>query len=107
MGTTKERRRSARETVDRPCKVFRPATQRYAAARTRDISSSGALLEIESARPLRLGERLDVAVSWTRTAVLPSSSLMEAKVVRVRDLGRHRHAVALEFAEAAVAAAVA
>lgn len=107
MATTKERRLYARQNVIRPCTVFRRRTQRFVAARTRDISAGGALVEVDSARPLVEGETIDVGVAWTASPVIAESSLVEAKVVRVIEQLPGRQTVAVRFDLADVLAAVA
>ena len=107
MATTTERRLFPRETITRPCTLFRRRTQRFVAARTCDLSPGGALLEVESARPLVPGEKLDVGVAWTSSPVIPRDALVEAKIVRVTERGPNRQVVAVRFdrADSALVAA--
>jgi hypothetical protein len=107
MATTMERRLHARQNVTRPCTLFRRRTQRFVAARTCDVSSGGALIEIESARPLVEGETLDVGIAWTPSPVLSSNSLVEAKIVRILQRDATHQLVAVRFDQSDVLAAVA
>jgi hypothetical protein len=107
MATTKERRLHARQNVTRPCTLFRKRTQRFVAARTHDVSAGGALIEIETARPLVEGETLDVGIAWTPSPVLAESALVEAKIVRVLQRDATHQVVAVRFDRADVLAAVA
>lgn len=107
MATTTERRLHARQNVTRPCTLFRRRTQRFVAARTRDVSAGGALLEIEAARPLVEGETLDVGIAWTSSPLLSESCLVEAKIVRVVQRDDTHQLVAVRFDRADILAAVA
>lgn len=107
MATARERRLHARQTVARPCTLFRRRTQRFVAARTRDISHGGALIEIESARPLVEGETIELGVAWTSSPIIAETTLIEAKVVRVIDEEPGRQTVAVRFDHADILAAVA
>lgn len=107
MATTKERRLHARQHVMRPCTLFRRRTQRFVAARTCDVSSGGALIEIAAARPLVEGETLDVGIAWSRSPILSADSLIEAKIVRVIQRDDTHQLVAIRFDHAHVLAAVA
>ena len=53
---TTDKRAHKRFAVERPGKVFRRSTYQYLAARSRDLSLGGALLEVESDRPITAGE---------------------------------------------------
>lgn len=96
----KERRLSARQSVERPCKVFRRGTQKYVSAITQDVSATGALLEIRSLRPVVAGEKIDVGVAWSHSPILLEDALMEARVVRVVALAGDRQSVAVQFENA-------
>ncbi len=102
-----ERRLSARVQIERPCKVFRRGTQRYVSAVTRDVSATGALIELHTARAVVAGEKIDVGVAWSRTPILLEDALMEAKVVRVFPMSEDRQAVAVAFEHVEELAAVA
>lgn len=107
MATTKERRFSARQIVTRPCTLFRRRTQRFVSARTCDVSAGGALIEIETTRPLVEGETLDIGIAWTASPVLSSNSLVEAKIVRILQRDETHQLVAVRFDQSDVLAAVA
>lgn len=92
-----DRRAHKRFGVQRPGKVFRRAARQYAPAVSRDLSLGGALLEVESDRPLNVGEVLDVAVALTPAAVVPSAALVRGVVVRSIACGEHRQLVAVRY----------
>ena len=77
-----DRRRAPRLALDRPAKIARHAAARYEPAITVNVSTSGALLDIVSARPVTVGERLGVAVAWAREGLISSTNVLPAKVVR-------------------------
>ncbi|MBX3386732.1 MAG: PilZ domain-containing protein [Phycisphaeraceae bacterium] len=95
-----DRRRDRRFGLARPSKVFRRATQTFIPALTRNISRSGALVELASARPMRLGEIVDIAVAYRRDALLMKETLVQAIVVRVDAIDDARQAVALRYLDA-------
>ena len=99
-----ERRQHVRTPVARPCKAFHRASRTYIAGRTGDLSAGGALIFIESTRPLMEGEELDLVVAWDRRAVLPADSLRRARVVRIGPGLEGRRAVGIRFVEEHAAA---
>ncbi|HZW09171.1 MAG TPA: PilZ domain-containing protein [Phycisphaerales bacterium] len=92
-----ERRRHERRPVERACKLIHPSSLRYLAARTRDLSSGGALLELPAERPLAVGDRVDVLVDWDSRGLVSRGSTVGATVVRVGDSGPERQSVGVEF----------
>ncbi|MCG3123582.1 MAG: hypothetical protein GIKADHBN_02003 [Phycisphaerales bacterium] len=105
--STAERRRHARRSVSKPCKLFHCPSRRYLAARTCDLSSGGALVHLENGRPLSPGEEVLLVVDWTGRAVLPSDRMVHGTVVRVAGaIGRHQ-SVGVQFARSSELAAVA
>ncbi len=100
-----ERRVFPRFDISRPCKVYHPASGRFIAGRTRNLSAGGALVEIDTPRDFTPGDTLELAIAWTRRAVLPADALVEAKVVRtVASLalpdGTVRRILGIAFAQA-------
>jgi len=97
MKTTLNRRQHPRFAVEMECKLRRPSGLSYTPARTGDISAGGALLEIRTARPVRVGETLDVAMNWANRPVLASGDLVRARVVRVGPVHDETQRVAVRF----------
>ena len=100
-----DRRVFPRFDMSRPCKVFHPASGRVLAGRTRNLSAGGALVELDTPRDFVPGDRLELAIAWTRRAVLPADALVEAKVVRtiaslVLPDGTVRRTLGIAFAKA-------
>lgn len=77
-----ERRSNARLQVQRPCKVIVNASRRFVPALTRNVSVSGAMLDVQSPRLLSPGEEIGVAVAWNDAPVVRASQIMSARVVR-------------------------
>lgn len=94
---TPDRRRHERHAVEKLCKIYDPATRRFAPARTRNLSRSGDLLTIQWARPLRAGDTIDVVIGWTPRPLLPADSMVRARVARSLAAVGEVQTVALEF----------
>jgi hypothetical protein len=83
MTTSQDRRRDARLPLDRPVKVQCLHTGRYLAGHTCNLSSSGALVEIDHPSLLIPGQRIKVGVSQTKQdVILRAEEMTEATVVR-------------------------
>ncbi len=103
----KERRRYARRSVAKPCKIFHCPSRRYLAAKTCDLSSGGALIHLENGRPLAPGEEVLLVVDWNGKNILPSDRMVHGTVVRVAGaIGRHQ-SIGVQFAVNSELAAVA
>jgi hypothetical protein len=102
-----DRRRHERHAVEKLCKIYDPASRRYAPARTRNISRSGALVTIQWARPLEAGDAIDIVIAWSPRPLLPADAMVRARVARTLAATGEVQTVALEFdhdLEAAIAA---
>ncbi|MBK7406389.1 MAG: PilZ domain-containing protein [Phycisphaerales bacterium] len=78
-----ERRQYERRTFDRACKLLHEPTLQFMAARTCDLSSGGALLELSHHRRLNLGDRVDVVIDWTNRGIVDRQAMLGATVVRL------------------------
>jgi c-di-GMP-binding flagellar brake protein YcgR len=92
-----ERRQAARLPIDRPAKVARHSSARYEPATTVNVSTTGALLEVRSARPVAVGERMGVAVAWAQEGLIASTQVLPAMVVRADAISADRQRVAVQF----------
>lgn len=92
-----ERRQQARVECARPCKLLHPASMRYMAARTLDLSLGGALIEVSHHRPLQAGDRVDVLVDWDQRGVVARDTTLEATVVRLGPTESTRQRVGVSF----------
>lgn len=99
-----ERRRNKRFRIARDGKVFLPAARQYLSAQTRDLSVGGALLEVETDRPLSPGEAVQVAVASTDSALVRDDAMVHAVIVRARALGGRRQSIAVRYTGARAAA---
>ncbi len=93
----KDRRRHPRIDLTAPCKVYHPASRRFAAARTRNLSAGGALLRVETGRPLMPGEAIDIALSLEAKPLLQSISMIASRVIRSLPIGDNAQELAVEF----------
>ena len=93
----RDRRRHARRPILRSCKVRHAEALRYAAARTQDLSEGGALLSLETSRPLSPGQEITLAIDFAGRSVLTQQQMVEAKVVRVGPVLNRRQTVAVAF----------
>jgi len=94
-----DRRRDKRFSIARPGKLFRRATQQYAPVTTLNLSSSGALVEIQTTRPLAVGEIIDLGVAFRDAALVSSKSLVQGFVARTRSLADNRQIVAVRYVQ--------
>jgi len=93
-----ERRRSPRTPVVKQCKVFHRRLARFVGGETSNVSSTGLLLRVDRARPVMVGDEIQVAVAWDRRVqMLPAQSLRAGRVVRVTPIDHHHQAIAVAF----------
>jgi hypothetical protein len=97
MPSQSNRRLHPRHAVGLECKLRRPSVPRYDSARTGDVSAGGAMLEVRAARPIAVGETLDVAVNWADRPLLAAGDLVRARVVRVGPVLDRVQRVAVAF----------
>ncbi len=96
-----ERRASERLDLARPCKMYVPRIGRYLAGLTWNVSSGGAMLQLDRPAPIEPGDRLFVGVALKRRQpIFCSSEMMEAGVVRVLPTDNDSIAVAIHFIDA-------
>ena len=99
MTTKTERRHTARRPVSRPTKLRCTQTGKYMAGRTRNVSASGAMLEVFLPSMLITGQRLEIGIAWQHhQALLGADELTKATVVRSLGMGGIQH-VAIQFDE--------
>lgn len=92
-----DRRKYTRHNADLGCKLLRPSLARYLAARTDDISCGGAMMTIETTRPLIEGEQIEIGVSWKPSGLIRTRNLVPATVVRATPLLDNRQRIAVAF----------
>lgn len=102
-----DRRRFARRSIAKACKIFHCPSRRYLAAKTCDLSAGGALIHLENGRALSPGEEVLLVVDWAGRNILPADRMVHGTVVRVAGaIGRHQ-SIGVQFAQASELAAVA
>jgi hypothetical protein len=94
-----DRRRHPRQPAERLCKIYDPLSRRYAAGRTRNISRGGALVTIQWARRLCVGDPVDLVIAWSPRPVLPADAMVRTRVARMVASEGEVQVVALEFDE--------
>lgn len=100
IGTTDvctERRQHERVDCRKPCKLLHPASMRYMAARTLDLSARGALLELSQFKPLTAGDRIDVLIDWDERGMVERDTTVEARVVRLVPTGDDHQRIGVSF----------
>lgn len=100
-----DRRRYPRTEIDNPAKIFHRGSWRYIAARTRDISDGGVLLELPADKPVAVGDMVDVAIGRAGVGVLKSDEFVWARVVRVSQSSRGTSLAAVSLTRPLAAAA--
>lgn len=98
--TGPNRRESRRISATLECKVLRPWTTSYLAARTADISESGVLLVLEAGAPLHVGEEVEVGFSWEGEALIVAERMVRGTVVRAGGSDLRLQPVAIRFERA-------
>ncbi|MBY0457330.1 MAG: PilZ domain-containing protein [Gemmataceae bacterium] len=93
--------------IQKAVKAYVPSTRQYVGGATADVSIGGVLLELNSARPLNIGDRIDVGVAWTGAPILPGERLVPSRVVRVHARRDGVQRLALVFVESQAMAAAA
>lgn len=94
---TKDRRQGRRLPIARPAKLRCLQSGKYMVGRTQNVSTSGALLEVDRPSLLISGQRLAVGIAWRPgQALLHGNQLIQATVVRCLALGLTQH-VAVKF----------
>lgn len=91
------RRYHARTNVTRRCKVIQRATLSYSLATTRNLSEGGALLEVDSLRPLATGDEIEIGIEEQDKGFVGEEDLIYARVIRATDFGKGRQLVAVEY----------
>jgi len=95
--STVERRRDTRFPVIRPVKLRCVDNGRFLAAKTSNLSATGALLELDGPARVTPGQRLELGIAWNAGQVLlNASTLTTATVIRTQHDDQQQR-VALRF----------
>jgi c-di-GMP-binding flagellar brake protein YcgR len=92
-----ERRKHTRMYVRKPCKIFHRQTRQYLAASTHDFSIGGAMVWLESARPLTVGDEIELIVGWGASAIVTADAGVVGQVLRVLPMSEGKQAAAIRF----------
>ena len=94
-----ERRRDARLELNRPVKVECAHTGRYVTGYTQNLSTTGALMDIDHPSLMVPGQRIKIGVAYTRQSVIiKKDEMIPGTVVRSVGLGNIQ-TVAIQFDE--------
>ncbi|MGA1632919.1 MAG: PilZ domain-containing protein, partial [Phycisphaerales bacterium] len=78
-----ERRATTRVAHEQPCKLWRPADDRFVAGTTSNLSGGGAMVTLNQCVPIVAGERVRIGMGLRRTdGFLKVDEMVEAEVVR-------------------------
>ena len=97
MPQTANRRLHTRYAAGIDCKMLRGSASRYDFARTADVSAGGAALDVRTARPVRVGEDITIAMNWGHLPLLRSGDMVTARVLRAGPLLDNAQRVAIRF----------
>ncbi len=94
---TLNRRACERRDYDRPCKLARHGAARFAAGRTINLSSSGALLEVEEPVNVEPGQIVEVGIQWCRGGLMRQAALIPSRIVRMHCSPEGTRHIAVQF----------
>lgn len=78
----RDRRQHTRHPLERPAKIFCPATGRFLAGRTRNISAGGVLIEVDVTESIGAGDEIQLTIAFGDRFIVPMSELVPASIVR-------------------------
>lgn len=91
-----ERRREPRMEAKCSVKIYDPAARRYAAGVTRNVSSTGALIELHQPISIPTGEAVGVVIDYTHRAAVNLGDFSAATIAR-RQFGAGQRLLAVHF----------
>ena len=104
---SRDRRDAARTQAALPVKLQCVGTGKYASGHTRNLSSGGALVEVDRPSLLAVGQHVRLGIAWTpKQTVIKSTDMKAGTVIRSLGMGRTNH-VAIRFHVSAQLAATA
>jgi len=94
-----DRRASQRHPLERACKVYDPAADKYIHADTCNLSRTGGLLRVPRILEIKPGSPVHVGIAMKRreNAVLQARDMVESTVVRVHHTVDDHTLLALQF----------
>ena len=92
-----ERRREPRIDANCTVKIFDPAARRYAAGVTRNISATGALIELHQPISIPTGEAVGIAIDYTNCVGAINQGDFSAATIARREFGSGQRLVAIHF----------
>ena len=93
-----ERRATERLNLARPCKTYVPRIGKYVAGSTWNVSSGGALIQLDRPALIEPGDRIFLGVALKRRQpIVCSTDMMESAVTRVLPTANDSISVAVRF----------
>jgi hypothetical protein len=92
-----ERRREPRMNANCLVKIYDPAARRYAAGITRNVSSTGALIELHQPISIPTGEAVGVVIDYTNCAGAINLGDFSAATIARREFGAGQRLLAVHF----------
>ncbi len=97
----RDRRESPRVSLTRPCKVYRPRSQKYHAGITSDLSSGGACIRLSQPIEYEIGEKLYLGIAQKRRqALLRSHDMVATEITRILPISTQETVLGLRFIDA-------
>jgi hypothetical protein len=79
-----DRRRHERRAFECPVKVYDPRSRRYRSGVTRNVSATGALIEVHGGFHAGVGDQVSVAIDWSGvTPMISHSDMVPVAVTRL------------------------
>ncbi|MCA9293541.1 MAG: PilZ domain-containing protein [Phycisphaerales bacterium] len=101
MSPAPERRQDTRHTTIRRCRLRGRRSLLFASGITQNCSRGGLLIGLPSARPLAVGDRVEVVVAWDGDALLRAGNAATGRIVRIEERSDEQR-IAIAFDEPAM-----
>lgn len=93
-----ERRKSTREAVVFPAKIYDLKAEKYFTAETCNVSGTGVLLKVNRSMPVASGDVFDIAITLEKSGpVISRKGMTNSQVVRVIPIDRFTQAIAVTY----------
>lgn len=99
MQNSADRRQHVRTSTEIACKLLQNAECRYRPALTTDVSEGGALIQLLTPKPMKIGETMQLSVNWNGRPLMSRDELVKATVVRAGPMLKQMQQVAVRFDE--------
>ncbi len=97
MQNSADRRQYVRTSTEIACKLLQNAECRYRSALTTDVSEGGALIQLRTPKPMKIGEMMRLSINWNGRPLMSREELVEATVVRAGPMLKQVQQIAVRF----------